>query len=130
MVANFWRKKVRICVIVFLAMNQALSARLSTTPNNPTQADLTETRSQLLEEFADVFDNTKLKPMAGPLMDTMLKSIAQPHHIYMACLIPFAYCNQVKQQIDDMVCEGISEPVSQPTDWCHPVVKVNKRGNY
>ena len=67
----FGGKKVRICVIMFLAMNQALSARLSTTPNNPTQADLTETRSQLLKEFADVFDNMKLKPMAGPLMDIM-----------------------------------------------------------
>ena len=35
----------------------------------------------------------------------------------------------MKGQLDTMVADGIIEPVSEPSDWCHPIVIVNKKGS-
>ena len=35
----------------------------------------------------------------------------------------------MKEQLDTMVADGIIEPVSEPSDWCHPIVIVNKKGS-
>jgi len=85
-------------------------------------------KASLLEEFADVFDCSQLKPMNGPPMDIKLKPDASPTCVHRARPIPYAYREQVKKQLDGMVDEGIIEPVTEPTEWCHPIVIVDEKG--
>ena len=81
-------------------------------------------QQQLLEEFADVFDNSQLHPMDGPPMDIQLQPGAEPSCVRSARTIPFAYRDQVKSQLDGMLDDGIIEPVTEPSEWCHPLVLV------
>ena len=82
--------------------------------DDPTPAEIAKIRADLISEFADVFSESTghLKPMAGPDMDIILEPDAKPRRVYTARPIPYAYRDQVKQQLDDMVAEGIIEPVT------------------
>ena len=86
-------------------------------------------QQQLLEEFADVFDNSQLHPMDGPPVDIQLQPGAEPSCVRNARTIPFAYRDQVKSQLDGMLDDGIIEPVTEPSEWCHPIVLVPKKGS-
>ena len=97
-------------------------------PINPSKSDIDKIRSGLLAEFADVFATDSLQPMTGPAMDIQLQPDATASCIYTARPIPYAFRDQVKTQLDDMVANGIIEPVSSPSEWCHPVVIVPKKG--
>ena len=96
---------------------------------NPTVDKINEIKAELLAKFKDVFDDTTLKPMNGAPMDIVLEDDATPHRVHTARSIPFAYRDQVKVQLDGMVSNGIIEPVTEPSDWCHPIVVVNKKGS-
>ena len=61
-------------------------------------------------------------------MDIVLKPDAKPSRVTGARAIPFAFRDQIKSQLDDMVSEGIIETVEEPSDWCHPIVLVDKKG--
>ena len=102
---------------------QQIARVSSTSPPDPESV-----RASLLAEFADVFDDTALKPMHGDPMDIVLEENAVPFRSHCARSIAYAYRDQVKAQLDDMVSKGIIEPVSEPTEWCHPIVVVEKRG--
>ncbi|XP_065182282.1 uncharacterized protein LOC135812991 [Sycon ciliatum] len=97
--------------------------------NTPDPSKLAQIRADLLREFADVFDDTTLKPMCGKPMDIILEDDAKPHRVYTARPIAHAYREQVKTQLDNMVEEGIIETVSEPCDWCHPIVVVDKKNS-
>ena len=97
-------------------------------PVDPTPDDIAKIRSDLLREFSDVFDSTQLKPMTGPPMDIRLHPDATPACAHHARPIPYAFREQVKEQLDDMVANEIIEPVTEPSEWCHPIVIVNKPG--
>ena len=89
--------------------------------------DLPAIKEQLLKEFADVFDcNDNLRTMAGPPMSIELQSDAIPFAVNGARPIPFAQRDAVKKMLDDMVAQGVIQPVIQPTDWVHPLVVVSK----
>ena len=86
-------------------------------------------RKQLLmKEFSDVFEDQFLQPMKGPPMTIRMQDDAKPFCITAARAIPHAYRDQIKSQLDDMVRNNIIEPVTEPSDWCHPIVTVPKRG--
>ena len=106
--------------------NHVLSLRSQSASDLP---DLEATRAQLIEEFADVFDDAILKPMDGPPMDIKLQPGATPSCVNGARPIPFAFREQVKSQLDDMVDHNIIEPVTEPSEWCHPIVLVDKRSS-
>ena len=97
-------------------------------PINPSKSDIDKICSDLLAEFADAFATDSLQPMTGPTMDIQLQPDATASCIYTPRPIPYAYRDQVKTQLDDMVANGIIEPVSSPSEWCHPVVIVPKKG--
>nr|CAI5841731.1 unnamed protein product [Callosobruchus analis] len=43
--------------------------------------------------------------------------------------IPFALKSKVKQKLDEMINENIIAPITEPTDWVHPIVIVPKPNN-
>ena len=85
---------------------------------------------KLLETFKTVFDiGSELKPMKGKPMRILLKENSVPFAITAARKIPFAWKFQIKKQLEEMVEKGIIEEVLEPTDWCHPIVPVPKKGS-
>ena len=120
-----------LCALGLLPPNwpKQISRVSGTVPQTPSRSELEEIRSELLTEFADVFDDTTLKPMSGPPMDITLEDDAKPHRVYTSRPIAHAYREQVKTQLDSMVADGIIQPVSEPTDWCHPIVLVDKKNS-
>ena len=106
-------------------------ARIDLPERDPTPAEINKIRADLVSELADVFSESidKLKPMVGPDMDISLEPDAKTHRVYIARPIPHAYCEEIKQQIGDMGAEGIIEPVTELTDWCHPIVVVDKKNS-
>ncbi|XP_065190896.1 uncharacterized protein K02A2.6-like [Sycon ciliatum] len=103
--------------------------RISRVKSEPSSADIADVKTQLMQEFADVFDDSQLKPMAGPPMEIKLQSDATPTRVNGARAIPFAFRDQIKSQLDDMVINGIIEPVTEPSDWCHPIVIADKKSS-
>ena len=80
-----------------------------------------------MEEFPDVLNNTPLRPMKGPPIEIELKAVAVPFRVHGPRVMPYAYCDQVKAQIEDMVTQGIIEPVPEASDWCHSIVVVDMK---
>ena len=42
--------------------------------------------------------------------------------------IPFAYRDKLKQEIDLLVDQGIITPITEPTEWCAPIVVAPNKG--
>lgn len=55
-----------------------------------------------------------------------LKSDAVPYSVTTARRIPFPLLPKVEQELEKMLRDGIIEKVSEPTDWCAPMVPVPK----
>ncbi|XP_064083050.1 uncharacterized protein LOC135199066 [Macrobrachium nipponense] len=92
-------------------------------------------KEYFLQEFQDVLVSKEelktapLKPMAGPPMRIHLKDGAVPFAIHTPRQIPFAFKDQVKEELDSMVAQGIIKPAGDdPSVWCHPLVVVPKNG--
>ena len=90
--------------------------------------DPVQMKKILLDEFADVFsEDGTLQTMIGEPMKIHLQENARPHAVRAARKIPFAWREQVKQELESMVHRGIIEPVGdEPSEWCHPLVIVPK----
>ena len=75
----------------------------------------------------DDLRDAPLKPISGLSMRIHLKEDAQPYAIYTSRLIPLAYQDPVKSQLDSMVAQGVIAPAhDDPSPWCHPMVVVAK----
>ena len=96
--------------------------------NTPSLVEVEKIKARLMEEFADVFNDTPLRPMKGLPMEIELKAEAVPFRVHGPRVMPYAYRDQVKAQIEDMVARGIFETVSEASDWCHLIVVVDKKG--
>ena len=96
--------------------------------DNPSPADRAKVREQLLIEFADVFStNETLRCMEGPPMKIHVQPDAPPFAVHAARPIPFAWREEVQEQLDTMVQQGVIEPLGdQPSEWCYPLVIVPK----
>lgn len=88
-----------------------------------------EVKQQLMEEFSDVFDDGgALKPMHTEEMKIILQPDAQPTCITAPRVIPYAWKQETKGLLDDMVERDIIEPVTEPSDWCAPLLVTPKPG--
>lgn len=90
-------------------------------------------KEYFLREFQDVLlskedlKNAPLKPMVAQPMKIHLKEGAVPFAIHTPRQIPFAFQQQVKDELESMVRQGIIEPAGdEPSAWCHPLVVVAK----
>ncbi|XP_069978514.1 uncharacterized protein [Penaeus vannamei] len=95
----------------------------------------TTARTYFLQHFSDVLvsktdlQTTPLK-MSGPPMRIHLQPGVTPFAIHTPRPIPFTYRDQVKEELDSLVQQGIISPVGdKPSEWYHPMVLVPKPGN-
>ena len=118
--------RTSLLALGLLPANWPSISRVEIQPAQDRTAD--EIRTELLQEFADVFDDGRLKPMSGSPMDIELQADAKPACTHHARPVPFAFRDQIKDQLDGMVKDDIIEPVSTSSEWCHPIVIVDKKG--
>ena len=85
------------------------------------------TADQIMEEFPSVFDG-QVRTMPGEQFHISLTKDAHPFCVTTPRSIPFAYREKLKQEIDLLVDQGIITPVTDPTDWCAPIVVAPKKG--
>ena len=81
---------------------------------------------QLVEEISEeVFGSCGL--MKTPPVTITLKQNARPHCVTTCRRIPFPIMSKVKAELDNMEKAGIISKVTQPTDFCSPIVPVLKK---
>ena len=119
------------------ALNQVISEKqsmpeyLKTLPEDPNEMQLEEVKQRIMEVFRDVFTDgqSMLKPMGCKPSEIQLVPEANPIRISTARKLAYAFREETKQELDKMVQQGIIQPVGdKSTDWCHPMVVVEKPG--
>ena len=117
--------------IVELNTSEQLPKNPPVCPEKIPSEKVREEHAQILREtFKSVFDVTKeLKPMVGNPMRIILSEDAIPYTLTAPRNIPYAWREQIKTQLDEMVKKKIIKEVKEPTTWCHPMVPVPKRNS-
>ena len=96
-------------------------------PENPSTEEIERIKERLIAEYEDVFDTKPLKPMKGKKVHIELKEGAIPCSIRCPRKIPFAWRDQVKQELDDLVAKNIIKPApEEASDFVSPLVVVPK----
>ena len=99
----------------------------NTSSSRPTEAEIDGVKNKLLEEFSDVFDRSgPLKTMKGSPMKIELVEGAVPFAVHRPRPIPFAQRDAVKVALDSMIADNIIVPVTESSDWGHPMTVVEK----
>ena len=96
----------------------------------PSEEEIKRVRSQLMEEFRDVFNPQEefLPAMDGKPMSIHLVEDYKPSTVTVARPIAFAYRDQMKQYLDKLVERKLIEPANdEPTEWCSPMHVVPKK---
>jgi len=86
------------------------------------------TKEELMAEFPTVFDGT-VRVMPGEVFSIQLAEDAQPFSVSTPRRVPFPYMQKLEEQLEKLRANGIIAPVSEPTDWCAPIVVVPKKSS-
>ena len=57
----------------------------------------------------------------------VLREDAQPYAVYTARSVSIPLMKPVKEELDRMEAEGVIEKVTEPTEWCSPMVTAPKK---
>lgn len=97
-------------------------------PTIPTDQQCEDIKTNLIEEYKDVFRSDGiLKPMKGNPVHVYLKENVVPYAIFSPRKIPFAWRQQVKDELDEMCQKKIIQAVEDsPADFVSPLVVVQK----
>ena len=83
------------------------------------------TTEEIMAEFPSVFDG-QVHKLPGEKFHISLIADARPFCITTPRTIPFAYKDKLKE-IDLLESQGIITPVTDPTEWCAPIVVTPKK---
>ena len=86
------------------------------------------TSQDVRTDFPTVFDGL-IKTMGGEKFHIALTDDAQPFCVKAPRTIPFAYRDKLKAELELLQEQGIITPVTEPTEWCAPIVVAPKKGS-
>ena len=86
----------------------------------------TLTAEEIMAEFPSVFDG-QIRTMPGEKFHISLAANARPFCVTTPRTVPFAYRDKLQNEIDLLVSQGIIAPVTEPTEWCAPIVVTPKK---
>lgn len=86
--------------------------------------DITEYKQKLITEYPNLFQG--LGKIKGTTYDLKLEDNAQPFAIITPRRIPVPLMEKVEKELQEMQHEGVIEEVTDPTQWCAPMVVVTK----
>ena len=81
---------------------------------------------QIMQEFPTVF-NGHIKTMEGEKFHIALTDNTKPFCIKAPRVIPFTYRDKLKAELELLQQQGIIAPVTEPTEWCAPIVITPKK---
>uniref|UniRef100_A0A5S6QFE8 RNA-directed DNA polymerase n=1 Tax=Trichuris muris TaxID=70415 RepID=A0A5S6QFE8_TRIMR len=80
--------------------------------------------AEVRKEFPELFDGLGL--LEGEY-NIQLKADAKPHALTVPRRVPLHYRGMLRDQLNQMVSDGVIRPVTEPTDWCSGIVVVPKK---
>ena len=102
------------------------SPPVNTVPVNTSTPLLT--KDSVVNEFPTVFDGI-IRAMDGEQFHIHLSSNAKPFCVTSPRSIPFAYRDKLAAELDLLQQQHIIAPVTEPTDWCAPIVVTPKKNS-
>ena len=82
----------------------------------------------LSTEFPTVFDQN-IRSMEGEKFHITLTTNATSFCIKTPRSIPFAYRDKLKAELDLLLSQNVIAPVTEPTEWCAPIVVTPKKNS-
>ena len=98
----------------------------TTTMNSITAASSAPTSDVIMKDYPTVFNN-QIKIMEGEKFHILLSEDTKPFCVNTPRSIPFAYWEKLKDELDLLQSQSIIAPVTEPTEWCVPIVVTPKR---
>ena len=86
------------------------------------------TADPIVAEFPDVFSD-QVTSMEGEEFHISLSANAKPFCVNTPRAVPFAYRDKLKAELDLLQTQGIVAPVTEPTEWCAPIVVAPKKNS-
>ena len=86
------------------------------------------TVEEIMTEFPSMFDG-QIRTMPGEKFHISLMADARPFCVTTPRTVPFAYRDKLQSEIDLLVSQGIIAPVTEPTEWCAPIVVTPKKNS-
>ena len=86
------------------------------------------TKDSIITEFPTVFDGL-IRAMDGEEFHIHLSSDAKPFCVTSPRSIPFAYRDKLAAELKLLEQQHIIAPVTEPTDWCAPIVVTPKKNS-
>ena len=83
-------------------------------------------QGHITSDYPRVFDGV-VKMMEGEEFRIVLAEDAQPFCVRTPRTIPFAYRDKLKAELDLLLSQQIIAPVTEPTEWCPPIVAAPKK---
>ncbi|TRY68700.1 hypothetical protein TCAL_13678, partial [Tigriopus californicus] len=116
----------RLCSLFGLVPSSFEAALRSVNPWQASQINATlgtDVTPKLLEKYSQVFDveGSELRPMNGPPAKITLKENVVPFRIRTPRPIPIPLREKTKALLKNMQMRNIIEPVTEATDWVHPM---------
>ena len=94
---------------------------------NPTEAEISKIENKLIKSYSDVFsEDTTLREMNSKPIKISLEDDAVLFVLPVPRQISLAFRRIVKTELDQLVQAGVITPVTEATDWVHPMVVVPK----
>ena len=79
-----------------------------------------------MKEFPEIF-NEQIKTMDGEEFHISLTDDAKPFCVNTPRSVPFAYRDKHRAMLTVLQTQGTIEPVTEPTEWCAPIVVTPKK---
>ena len=83
--------------------------------------------NDIRSEFPLVF-NGEIKTMEGERFHITLSDDAKPFCVHTPRAIPYAYRDKLQAELQLLQQQNIISPVTEPTEWCAPIVVTPKKG--
>jgi len=81
----------------------------------------------IMKEYPTVFDG-QIRVMEGEQFLIKIQDNAVPFCVKSPRVVPFAYRDKLKEELDLLQNQGIITPVTEATRWCAPIVVIPKKG--
>ena len=78
-------------------------------------------------DYHSVFGGV-VKTMEGELFHIALTEDAKPFYVHTPRTIPYSFGDKLKAELQLLQVQNIIAPVTEPTEWCAPIVVAPKKG--
>jgi hypothetical protein len=83
--------------------------------------------TEMMAEFPSVFRD-EVVSMEGEKFHISLEGNAKAFCVNTPRVVPYAYREKLQAELASLQSQGIIAPVTEPTDWCAPIVVAPKKG--